>query len=71
MGNLPDADTHILRIGADGRDATPHLAAAFTCAAGGLHIAKLAQPPYLHYRGFWKSRRGKVSWRQDGFSLLC
>lgn len=50
--HLPDTDAHILFIGADGRDVTLHLAAPFTCAAGCSHITELAQPSYLHYRGF-------------------
>ena len=50
--NSPDADAHILLVGADGCDDTLHLAALDTHTAGCPHIAELAQPFQLQYIGF-------------------
>jgi len=50
-GRLPGTDAHVLVVGADGRDLTLRLAARFTCAAGGPHIAELAQHFWLNYIG--------------------
>lgn len=41
--HAPDCDAHILHVGADGRDVALHLAGPLAGAAGGPHIAELAQ----------------------------
>ena len=73
-GHSPDTDTHVVVLGADGRDFTIRLAGSFPRAAGEPMITELAQPSHLHYRGFWKRRRERgqtVSWvHRKRFSLL-
>lgn len=51
--HAPDSDAHILHVGADGRDLALHLAGPPSDAAGGTHIAELAQLLHLHSGGLW------------------
>lgn len=48
----PDTDAHVLVVRADGGDVTLYLAAPDACAAGGAHVAELAQPLHLQNVGF-------------------
>lgn len=50
--HLPGTDTHVLVVGANGRDFTLDLAAPFARAAGGTHITELAQHFGLKNTGF-------------------
>lgn len=60
---LPDGDAHLLLVRAHGRDITLYLAAPNARAAGGMHVAELAQLRHLKWLQFWKKKNDSTSLR--------